>query len=87
MTHKSKISWSAISELFPYQFVGKNYSVNSYSEAEGFLTGKEIDTKPHTVLADSWFLEDHGFTPNHILVEQCLPKPNYDSVLTVVWEE
>lgn len=86
MTHKRKVSWSSISELFPYQYVGKHHPVNSYSEAEAFYSGTKVDTAPHSVLADSWFLEDRSFRRNHSLVEQILPMPNYNSLLAVVWE-
>jgi len=86
MVHKGRVSWSAISEIFPYQYVRRHYPVNSYSEAEAFYSGRDVNTEPHTVLADSWFLDDRSFRPNHKLVEQCLPMPNYHSVLVVVWE-
>ena len=35
--------------------------MNGSSEADNFFAEKEIDAKPHLVLADSWFLNDHNF--------------------------
>jgi len=87
--NEGRVSWSAISESFPYRYVGKGYKVNKFSEADKFFSqgsGKKMDLKPHRVLADSWFSDTRGFRPNHYLVEQCLPMPNYDCVLTVVWQ-
>ncbi|MGO9480694.1 MAG: ImmA/IrrE family metallo-endopeptidase [Candidatus Kryptoniota bacterium] len=85
--HGGQVSWSAVSESFPYQYIPKGYPVNGSSEASSFFKGDEIDTEPHEVFADSWFLDDRSFRKNHSLLEQCLPMPNYDSVLTVVWEQ
>jgi len=86
MAHKGKVLWSSISELFPYQYIGKNYPVNGYSEADAFFARKEIDLSPHSVLEDSWFQNDSNFRKErHPLIEQCLPMPGYNSVLTVVW--
>ena len=87
MAHRGRVSWSAISESFPYQFIGKSCQVNGSSEAYAFFRGEEVDTSPHTVLADSWFLNDRNFRRCHFLTEQCLPMPNYKSILTVLWEE
>lgn len=86
MVHKGKVSWSAISELFPYQYVGRGYPANGASEADAFFNGQEANLEPHTVLADSWFLNDRTFRHDHMLVEQVLPMPNYHSLLAVIWE-
>jgi hypothetical protein len=87
MVHNRKVSWSSINEFFPYQFVGKSY-VNFYSEAERFFGGQEVDTQPHSILEDAWFQNDRNFRKErHLLLEQCLPMPSYNSMLVVVWEE
>ena len=87
MSRNGKVIWSARSELFPYQFIGKGYRVNDASEADAFYKGKPMDPEPHPVLADAWFLENYNFRRGHIMMEQCLPMPNYNSVLAVVWEK
>ena len=87
MSRNGKVSWSAISESFPYQYIRKGRAVNSASKAHAFFAGKETDPEPHEVPADSWFPGDKNLRTKHRLVEECLPMPNYKSVLTIIREQ
>lgn len=59
--HGGQVLWPAISESFPYQYIPIDYPVIGSSEATRSFMGEQVDTKPHDVLADSWFLNDFNF--------------------------
>ena len=78
---------SIINTDFPYQFVPKGYKVNEFSNAFEFYQRGEMNEEPDEVLADAWFTEDFNYEPGKLLIEQNLPMPRYNSVLTIIYEK
>ena len=105
MTHKGKVKWSNMNELFDFQFVKKGYPVNQYTAVYDFYKGKglnkgitPVESKSlfhgaSEVSAEAWFLEDYNYKrvrkmgKEYYLKEQNIAMPNYNSVLTILWEK
>ena len=91
MSTNGKVKWSSINKYFPFRWVPVGYNVNPNSYAydifKAMNEGKIINAeKANEVLADSWFLEDYNYKKDYFLIEQNIPMPNYNSVLTILWE-
>ena len=91
MSQNGKVKWSSINELFPFQFIPKGYTVNQYSAASDFYTGKVCGKMAEEVSAEAWFLEDYNYQKirrmgkESFLNEQNIAMPNYNAVLTILW--
>lgn len=81
------IKWKSINSAFPFQYVREGEKVNSFSKAYEFYAGNMINKDPYYILPNAWFLHDKNFHNNKYLIEQNVAMKNYNSVLTIVWEE
>ena len=93
MSHKGKVKWSSVNELFDFNYVPKGYPVNQYSAVYDFYAGKGCDKEVTEVSAEAWFLEDYNYQrvrkmgKESYLNEQNIAMPKYNSVLTILWEK
>lgn len=81
-----KVVWSAFHDYFPFKFIPKGYSVNKYSAAFDFFYGKAMQTCSDLVQAKVWFAGDYKAREDVYLYEQNVAMPNYNAVLTLLWE-
>lgn len=86
MSRDGKVAWSSINEYFPYKWIPKNYVVRQESSAYDFFAGKEVQTCDDLVPAHTWFSEDFKCPRDVYLNEQNVVMPNYNSVITLLWE-
>jgi len=86
MSRDGKVAWSSINEYFPYKWIPKDYIVRSESSAYDFFAGKEVQTCDDLVPAHTWFSEDFKCPRDVYLNEQNIVMPNYNSVITLLWE-
>ncbi|MBK8946950.1 MAG: ImmA/IrrE family metallo-endopeptidase [Ignavibacteriae bacterium] len=81
------IKWSRINSYFPFKFIKGGIQVNNLSYASEFYKGNNLPDKEEVILADAWFKYDYYFKKDFFLMEQNIPMPNYNSVLTILWEK
>ena len=92
MSTGGKVKWSSINKYFPLHWIPAGYEVNNNSYASDIYKemneGKTLTTDygSNEVLADAWFLEDRNYKKDYFMYEQNIPMPNYNSVLTILWE-
>lgn len=86
MSRDGKVAWSSINEYFPYKWIPKNYVVRKESSAYDFFAGKEVQTCYDLIPAHTWFSEDFKCPRDVYLNEQNIAMPNYNSVLTLLWQ-
>ena len=92
MSTDGKVKWSSINKYFPFKWIPNGYAVNNNSYASDIFKemkeGKTItDYGCNPVLADAWFWEDYNYKKYYYMYEQNIPMPNYNSVLTILWEK
>jgi Zn-dependent peptidase ImmA (M78 family) len=80
------VQWSAFHEYFPLKFIPKAYRVPKESSAFDFFNGQTMQTEPDLITAKAWFAEDFKCRPTTYLYEQNVAMPNYNAVLTLLWE-
>lgn len=81
------IKWSSINSYFPFNFIQNGKPVNDLSYANELYKGNEVPQNAEVILADAWFLNDNNFKKDFFLMEQNIPMPNYNAVLTIMWEK
>lgn len=87
LSKNGAVVWSSINEYFPYKFIPKGYKVRETSCAYDFYVGKEMQTGADLVPVLAWFGSDFYGKSCKYLYEENFSMKNYNSVLTVLWEE
>jgi len=103
MSTNEVVKWSNINKLFSFNWIPNGYKVNNNSFASDiFKQFKEVKNNKdncsdveincglldcNEVLADAWFWEDRNYKKDYYMFEQNIPMPNYNSVLTILWEK
>ena len=82
-----KIRWKVFHDYFPFKFIRYNSNIPAQSAASDFYKGNEMQTCEDLIEAKYWFPEDRNIKEDIYLYEQNLAMPNYNSVLTLLWEE
>ena len=85
-TKDGKKAWSSISDYFPFKWIPPGYLVRKDSAAYDFYAGNEMQTCDDLVTAETWFAEDNRCRKDVYLYEQNVAMPNYNAVLTLLWE-
>lgn len=80
------VKWSAFHDYFPFKFIPKGYKVRKDSAAFDFFAGKTMQTCFDLIPAKVWFAEDLKCRATTYLYEQNVAMPNYNAVLTLLWE-
>ena len=98
LSRDGKKVWSSINEYFPFRWIPKEYAVRKESAAYDFFAltpypspkgrgeYKEMQTCADLIPAYTWFAEDYKCRQDVYLYEQNVAMPNYNSVLTLLWE-
>lgn len=87
MSQNKIVKWKAINQQFKFQFVRIGTKVSDLSYASDWYEGKVIPNQ-EDVPARAWFNEDFNLkNKNERIMEMNIPMPNYNSVLTVLWEQ
>lgn len=81
-----QIKWYRCHKDFPFQFVDLRVPVNSFSFAFDYYNKKGVPNDPQEIISDAWFTKDFRFKSQHKLLEQNIPIPSYNAVLSLVWE-
>jgi hypothetical protein len=81
------VKWSACHDYFPFKFIRIGTKVHKDTSAYDFFTGNTIQTCEDLVPAKFWFPEDYSIETDIYLNEQNVAMPNYNTVLTLLWEE
>lgn len=85
-SQNKQIKWYRCHKDFAFQFVDLRIPVNSYSYAYDYYTKKGMPNSPEEIIADAWFTKDFKFKKSYKLIEQNIPFPSYNAVLSLVWE-
>ena len=80
------VQWSAFHDYFPFKFIPKGYKVKKESSAYDFFAGKTMQTCSDLVQATVWFPDNSKVKTSTYLYEQNAAMPNYNAVLTLLWE-
>lgn len=80
------VQWSAFHDYFPFKYIPKGYKVKKDSAAFDFYAGKTMQTCYDLVPASVWFAGDYKCKPTTYLFEQNVAMPNYNAVLTLLWQ-
>ena len=80
------VKWSAFHDYFPFKFIPKNYKLSKESAAYDFFDGKTMQTCSDLVQAKVWFPDNYKVKAGTYLYEQNTAMPNYNAVLTLLWE-
>ncbi len=86
MSKDGKVTWCYMNEYFPLKFIPKGYFLRKDSIAYDYFEGKEVQETPDLVPGIAWFREDYKCTKEMIFWENDIVMPNYNSVLTILWE-
>lgn len=81
-----KVVWSTFHEHFPFKFIPNGYLVHKDSAAYDFFAGGTMQTCFDLVPAKVWFASDYKAREDVYLYEQNVAMPNYNAVLTMLWE-
>lgn len=81
-----KIEWYLVSTSFPYGYIQRGQPPHPYSGAGEYLTSGKTSPYPEPTPSTAWFL-DENVSSNHRVCEQCLPMPNLNATLSLIWEE
>lgn len=85
MSTDKVVKWKFINPSFPYKVITSGKKVSRLSNAFDHYDGREIP-EIDTVRADAWFEEDLFTNEFGELKEANITMPNYNSVLTILWE-
>ena len=80
------VKWSAFHDYFPFKFIRNGAKVQKDTPAYDFFAGNTMQTCEDLILAACWFPEDHNIETDIYLNEQNIAMPNYNAVLTLLWE-
>lgn len=80
------VKWSAFHDYFPFKFLRNGTKVHKETPAYDFFAGKTMQTCEDLIPATCWFPEDRNIKPGIYLNEQNVAMPNYNAVLTLLWE-
>ena len=86
MSKEGTVVWHSPNEYFPLTWIPKNYKVHKNSKAYNFYRNKEMIEYDNLVKANTWYFEDNKCRNDIYLWEQNVFMPNYNSVLTLLWE-
>ncbi len=86
MSSNGRVRWSAASDYFPLKYIPKGYIVREESAAFDYYNDKETQKEADLVLSTTWFGEDYKSRKDLYFYEQNVVMPNYNSVLTLLWE-
>ncbi len=87
MSEAGKVKWSSINEYFPYKWIPNGYQLREESSAFDYFKGNEVQTEADLIPAYTWFSEDYKCEKDKYLFEQNIVMKNYQSVLTLLWEQ
>lgn len=79
-SENSHVKWFKKSRSFPH-FIRRG-PLHPHSYAIDFFNGSSIPDKPKEVLASAWVTTSDD--PNELLLEESVPMPNLNAVLTVI---
>lgn len=80
------VQWSAFHDYFPFKFIPQGYKIRKDSAAFDFFAGREMQTCDDLIPAKVWFPDNYKVTTSTYLYEQNIAMPNYNAVLTLLWE-
>ncbi len=94
MSKEGYVAWSYKSDYFPFKWIPRGYKVRRESGAyttcmenkDNFFRFDEVQTVPDLMPACVWFAEDRNCREEVYFYEQNVAMPNYNSVLTLLWE-
>jgi len=86
MTQKRSVKWSAVSPNFPFQYIEKGKRISSDSYTYDYYNGENIPDV-EKINATAWFEKDRNIDESARINEANIPMPNYNSVLTFLWED
>jgi Zn-dependent peptidase ImmA (M78 family) len=81
-----KVAWSAFHDYFPFNYIPKGFTLNKHSAAFDFFAGKTMQTCSNLVQAKIWFPNNFKAKDSTYLYEQNVAMPNYNAVLTLLWQ-
>lgn len=81
-----RVIWSSFHDYFPFKFIPAGYAVHKDSAAFDFFAGRTMQTCFDLVPAKAWFASDFKSRADVYLYEQNVAMPNYNAVLTLLWE-
>lgn len=80
----NKVKWYSAHKLFPFKFIGKDYTVPAESLAHKLFNGEHIITEKRLVRAKAWFNGDIKCSAGTYLFEQCISMPNFNAVMVLL---
>lgn len=85
-TKKNQVQWKWSSNDFPYSRLRNGNQVPENTVAGDFYSTRKIDIGTTEVIADDWFdVWDKRY--NQKFYEYCIPAPNHDCTLSIIWED
>jgi len=80
------VKWSTFHDYFPFKFIPPGYKVRKETAVNDFFNGRTMQTCADLIPAYVWFAEDLKCKASTYLYEQSVAMPNYNAVLTLLWE-
>ncbi|MXZ17782.1 MAG: ImmA/IrrE family metallo-endopeptidase [Rhodothermaceae bacterium] len=78
------IQWYTVSESLPYKRIPHGTRPHRYSGAGEYFVDGGTSPDPEKTPMIAWFIDDN-IPPDELVMEQCLPMPNLDSTLSLIW--
>ena len=78
------IRWFKVSSSFPYKWVPSGQPPDRYSGAGEYFFYGRVSPTPEQTPCTAWFLDDN-VSPDQSVMEQCLPMPNLEATLSLIW--
>lgn len=78
------IQWYNVSESLPYKHIYCGFPPHRYSGAGEYFLGGATSPEPEQTPITAWFLDDN-IPSDQCVIEQCLPMPNLEATLSLIW--
>jgi hypothetical protein len=80
-----EIRWSRSSDSFPYGWIPHGRKVREITGAGEYFRNGEVSEDPEITPCEVWFEDEHTTVEGECL-EQCITMPNYNAVLSLIWQ-
>jgi hypothetical protein len=84
-SQNGEIRWFRASDSFPYSWIPVGQEVREVTGAGRYFWDGEVSDEPEPTACEAWF-EDEGTTVEGNCLEQCVAMPNYNAMLSLIWQ-
>ena len=79
-----RVSWSLLSDSFPYRRVRRDGTVHAHTGAGEYFGRGSTSSRPEPTPTAAWFYDAPDLEAR--CLEHCCPMPSYGSTLSLIWE-